>query len=965
MSVEKYSQTLEQFGLDPARVHKAQLELIELAYQGQLDLVDPTNPFIKLLELNAVTTAAWFRRDERMLRKVYASMAQSYSDLYRHMSNEDYVGRFSSPATDAVFKLNLHESEIIAKSVPVGDTGSRKLIIPRYTTIQVADTTFTLQYPIEIRIMAHGGLRVVYDTSVVSPLQNLETNGLTWMVTLQGDLRLLVIDVPLWQFQRTVYTDTINPSTPFKKSYALTDQFYYCRVFGIGSAGQRVEYDITHSEEVYDPRRVTALLQLTEGSLSVEIPAVYYTSNLLRSRIQIEIYTTKGQLRLDLGTYNTSAYILNWGDDFNASGDSVYSAPLNTLEITGVYSTTLIDSGANQLDFATLQQRVIDNATRVSLPITDAQLRAKLNLRGYDLLLNLDDLTKRTYLATRLLPSNPNDAFTVGASCSIDTVQSTLKFLTSLPTVKDNNNRITIMPDTLYKYEAGVPKLVGVGQRPDQLAGSTEALLTMINEGQYAYSPFHYVLDTNFDTFNVRPYYLDSPEVLGRVFNLENDTTQLSVSTRQYGIERDQEGYRLLVSSKVGPNYKALPLEQLYVQLRFRPANERDWAYVNGQFLGEFEGDYYWEFRLDTTFDIDDKDRIILNNFAMYIEGPRDFATDLTTTFEIIYLVSDYSVVGLRNSDIDNVLGRHLLPEAVVGITYESVTLSLGYAMKSLWTNARSVAGDIEYQRYEADVPWVWETTVLKRDAAGNIALEIIDGQIQHTVLHRAGDPKIGDDGELLYKHRKGEVVRDASGNPIEITTRNTQRQIEVFLVDGAYYYVSSDTDVAYKNSIGPSVVGFLKNDLDAMQSTLLENTRLYYQPKRTLGNVNVVTEAGIRTTIASVLSFDVRFFLSATNYSNFELRNSIEITASRVINEVLRKATVTVSEIVDRLRDELGGDVIAIDFSRFGPNRDLTAYTAVDDGNRCSVKRVLTQLPNGDLALVEDIQVTFIRHLT
>lgn len=964
MSVSEFNNTLDQFGLDPVRVHKAQLKLIEQAYNNELDLVDPTNPFVKLLELNAVSTAGWFRRDEQVLRKIYPNMAQTYSDLYRHMSNEDYLGRFSSPAADGVFKLHFHESELIAKAVAVGDTGTRKLIIPRYTTIQVADTVFTLQYPIEIRIMAHGGLRVVYDTEVVSPLQTLETNGLTWMVSLIDNLRMLIIDVPLWQFSRTLYSDTINPSTPFKKTYSLTDQFYHCRVYGVTSTGAKREYQTTHSEEVYDPRNVTALLQVTETELSVEIPAIYYTNNLVNTRIQIEVYTTKGQLRLDLGSYNTSAYVITWGDDYNAISDSVYSAPLNTLEIVGVYSETLIDSGVNGLDFLTLQQRVIDNATKISLPITDAQLRAKLSLRGYDLLLSVDDLTQRTYFATRSLPSNAIDAFTVGASCSIDTVQTNVNFLAGLPTVKDNGTRLTIMPNTLYRYEAGVPKLVGLGQRPDQIATSTDHLLALVNENQYAYSPFHYVLDTNFNSFDVRAYYLDSPEITGRVFIEENDTAQLSVSTRQYLIERDDAGYRLTISSKVGANYKAQSLDDLYVQLRFRPNAERDYAYVNGTFIGEIDDDYYWEFRLDSTFDLDENDRIVLNNFAMYIEEPRDFSTDLSSVFEIIYIVANYNVVGLQRSDIDNVLGRHLLPADVIGITYESAVVSLGYAMKSLWTLGRSIAGDLEYQRYAEDVPWLWESTVLKRNPDGGIALELVDGQIQHTVLHREGDPVLDDGGQPTYRHRKGEVVRDASGNPIEITTRQTQRQYDVFLVDGAYYYVNNDIDSTYRNSIGPSVVGFLKNDLDAMQSTLLENTRLYYQPKKTLGNVSVITEAGIATNIASILSFEVRYFLTTANYTNFELRKSIEETTSRIINDVLRKATVSVSELVERLHDELGTDVVAIDFSKFGPNKDITAYTATDDGNRCSVKRKLTQLPNGTLAVVEDIQVSFVRHL-
>lgn len=965
MANEELNSVLDAFGLDPVRIHRAQLDLLQKAHRGEIDIVDPTNPMIRLMELNAVTTAAWFRRDEEVLRKMYPNMAGSYNDLYRHMSNEDYIGRFATPATTAVFTLHFHESELIKKSVPVGNSGMRKLIIPRNTTIQMSEFIFTLQYPIEIRFMAHGSPRVVYDTEVVSPLQSLETNGLTWIITMVKDKRIMMIDVPMWQFSRVVYTDTVNSSTSFRKTYVLDDQFYHCRVYGLSADGTLNEYNTTHSEEVYDPKVPTVLLQVNETELTVEIPVIYFSTGLLNSRIQIEILTTKGKIRLDLGSYSSAAYVITWGDGFNNPGDSIYSAPLNTLEIAGTTSPTLVDSGADGIDFETLKQRVIDGATKISLPITDAQIRAKLSVLGYDVLLSVDDLSvKRNYLATKSLPAGAEGYFDSGASCSIDVLQTDIESLVALPTVSDNGTRVTIRPDTLYVYEDGIPKLVPVGQRPQDLADVTDQLLGILNSKRYAYSPFHYVLDTNYNTFDVRPYYLDSPSVVSRIFMDENDTTQLSVSTRKYLLEKDADGYTLTVASKVGVNYTALPLEQLFVQLRFKPHGEKDYAYINGEFSAIIDDDYHWKFRLASTFDIDENDRIVLTNFSAYEFSVLDYLTDLTTTFEIIYSVSDYSAPDMVGSYIDDDLGKHLLPEDVIGITKESVTLSLGYAMKSLWTAGRAVAGDLTYQTYAEDVPYVYDKTVYLRKDGGTGDIELTvgpGGELSYTVLHREGDPVLVD-GEPTYRHRKGEIVY-VDGNPVEITDRQTRYQVDIFLVDGLYMYANDIRDTTYKASIGPAVVGYLQQDLEALRPVLLENTRLYYTPKKTLGDIKVITEAEVATNIESTLSFEVRYFLTAENYANFELRASIEKTTSRIINQALRNTTVSVSSIIEKLKVELGDDVVAIDLGKLGPNRDLTAFTAIDDGYRCSVGRKIVELPDGKLSLEEDIKVGFVRH--
>ena len=195
--VNTWLANIDRVRTNPAAIQEIALNRLDEITKGLIDVVDASNPFAFLLEAGSVNAAAAMLANETLTRKQYPSVAVTEDDLYLHMSDRDYVGRFATPSR-GVFKILMSKDELVRqRAVLTGEGRVRKLTIPRDTQITVAGNAFTMQYPIDIRVMSHGGIQVVYDTSIMSPLQTLETNIVTsTTVNINGD-EYLLIDVPM------------------------------------------------------------------------------------------------------------------------------------------------------------------------------------------------------------------------------------------------------------------------------------------------------------------------------------------------------------------------------------------------------------------------------------------------------------------------------------------------------------------------------------------------------------------------------------------------------------------------------------------------------------------------------------------------------------------------------------------------------------------------------------------------
>lgn len=974
---EQILEGLKHIANNPGEVIEYAYNILETATDGTLKVPNPTNPFSYTLEMAAMEAVGLHNNHEATYREQYPKLATEYKHLYNHMFDEHYIGRFAT-AGRADFDIYFKKNEVISNLVNTDVVGIRKMIIPRGSYITIQDYVFTLLYNIEISQLAHGGLQILYRTSQSDPVQQLNSNIVNWDYVFVNGIEYIRIRPRLLNVKLIQIQDNLLQTYGYRERWKLKGHYSHCRVYQVKQNGTIEELTTTHSDLIYDAEKVTAKLQYSDNELMVEIPQIYFNKGMTGIQIIVEIYTTDGEVEEPLTEYTPDSFTYQWGKLENNTEDLRYVTPIELLSQPIIQARTMLQGGRNVETFEKTRERVINFANYSKTPITPNQLVTTLEVDGYDVVKARDTLTQRIYYATRALPKNKYDTFTKGAACAMETVKTTLAELAVLSGVRNNGKRMTITPDVLFKTDLeadgsrGIVTVVHDSQIPKLDSLGMETYLGKINQLEYMFTPFYYVLDTTGNNFDMRAYYFNKPEIRNQIFIANNATSGYSVSSDEMVIipykEKNEEGFILRVKTRATEEYETLPYDKLFCQLAIQPIGDKSYAYINGVLLGvgtdpETEIDeYVWEFRLKTKWDVTSRHGIMIHDMKMHIDEFRKYEIPLEGDFHFIYGVKDTPIKGFQPDVVDKMINKEIIPtddDIFVGITYDKASYQLGVHLRRFWSNGITIQDGVKYRRYEADVPRVYKRDVYDISPDGNFVLE--DNDL--VILHRAGDPVLDDNGQPILYARKGDVVLDKRGLPIIEEDRNLARLLDIMMIDGIYYFATDENDMKYRSLIADTVKDWIRNDLEEISDRLLENTSLFFYPKRTMGNAKLIVDSGIELQQPMRLSFVVNYYLHETSYNNFDIREAIRQTTYKVINEQLENENVSTSDIITELRNRGGEDIVAVNINDLGSRFQFTTFTTKDPSVRCSVKRLLKMQPDRTLKVVEDIEVNFIKH--
>lgn len=951
---------------NPSAIQSYILNQLSYVSGGKVNIVDPTNPFVFLLEASCVNTAAAVNHNRQSLRKQYASLSQTTDELYHHLSDKDLIDRFATPSATEVTFLIQYET-LLGQMVRDDTEGCIKATIARDTVITASTYSFTLQYPIVIRYFDNSVLQIAYSTEIISPLQELSTNIIEYDIRKDtSNLRWLRFKVPMSQFVITSNNYNVQASQYFKQTIEFTDQYYYCRAFYKNTDGDWTEMSTTHTDQVYDPYTPTAVLKVYDTEVVVYIPPVYVNTNQITGEVRFDIYTTQGDLTIDMSNFKVTEFSTVFRSIDEERDSDEYTAVMSNVSYLA-YSDSVATGGSDALSFTELRERHIMNAIGYpNLPITNVQVPASIDRKGFDVIKNVDVVTNRIFLATKNLPSPVDTSLITPANLTIETFTTSLSVLSGYSEIYTNDNRYTIPSSMLYTYDNGKVNIFTKSELSVLQNKPLSDIVDTVNNTKFLYSPFYYVLDNTKDEFKMRAYHLDQPIVSGLNFISQNITADLTVNTSSYTISKTDTGFRLTVFVTSDSYYKKLADKYVSAQLAFIPEGESKYVYLNGYIAGtDSSGERIFMFDIETSYDIDSNDLLYLTNFKMFSTNAVTIPTVLSNTFNILYTTSSRPLDYIAD-EAQSIIGDFLLDDDSIVITRESIDILFGYSLSSLWKNTRTVIDSDGYQKYTENVPLTYANDVYEvYEGTDSIMKVNVDGTISYNLIHAKGDTVYSEAGDIVYKYLKGDVVLDENDQPVPIADEYLTRYLDLLFVDGAYFFATDQNYQDYRDEIASVINTWVVSSLASIDQKLLEQTEIYYYPKKSHGTVEVTTEIDTTTVIDASQTIDVIYYVQKSVYNDDRIREKIEQNTIALINTLIQGSTVSKSDMIEQLKTLFDEMIIAVEVSGLGGSaNNYPTVTLVDSSQRLSIGKKLVVQADDTTIVKETINVSFIAYL-
>lgn len=946
------------------------LILSELAERtnGNVVVADPNNPFMFSLEASSSISSQIVRRQETVFDAIYAKRSTTAEELYRFMSDFDYLDVMAEPApTEVTLLLDRDE---IARRAPVFNSNYKKVVLPASTVVRIGSRRFGIYYPIEIRINTRtGNFLVQYDTTSMNPLFTLSSNFVEHLSYTQNSQNLLKITIPVYQFERTVYDESVVIDSGFKVSYRYTNNFMAARVFTyLNNKWQELTY--TLSEDVYDRSVATAKLKVLtdQKRVQISIPQVYLNKGMVGTQLRVELYTTLGAINTVITQDEARGTEI-----YDGQGDTAdqYTLPLRALTLMAITpKEARVVGGKTGISFEELRNRVIYGSLVNSVPVTPLDIQNFVADQGFKLTKYRDNVTSRIYYANRKLVSGDDTTVPVtvaNVALSSETIANTSSILSF------TDNIITVLPTTVYKYSESSGQCTPLSD--DEIA-TLSALSNVewaeeLNTKIYTRMPYHLVTYTSDKYPESKTFNLNTPGVNRIQFVRENvnSVAQMQILiadvlhngngtggfTVRIGVQKTKELVDV-PESKIHILFMTTDRSGRAVHLKAVKVSENevhDVYHVNIPTTYHITSDGY----IRTTMNISATETTLcdiplVTEFDVRLMVDQDVLPDTAAEFSVNSVPDDYAdAIGLIQQTLEVQLGEDL-SEAIFNIT-DVVWSPEEYAT---WptTEYLTYAHDV----YEKDVNGELVYTIVPNPDYDDQDPESRPNLVQLNKLHSAGDFILDGASEPIIQHEEGDIKRDSEGQPIVLNQRTRVYYVESLMFDAKLYESSNEDDQAYLTSISAELSGYVTT-VKSMKGQLLDLTELYLRPIRTIGSAQFGLGNGNTIRMSLGLGFTIKYYVSRAVMVSDNLKEVIISTTQRIIESHMGNAIISLTAISSELREALSENIDSIDAIGINGSSIQTLIVDEDDAAPMVARKLVVQ-PDGSSVLEADITVDF-----
>ena len=939
MSFLNIKEDLINYAYDPNKVQVELYKHMENLLEGN-DIPDPTNPFMFLMESNATIGSVLLEQMKTNLRKLYPVLAQSKDDLYHHIYSREIENIFAYPSI-GTFTISIP----VAHMTTYGENKGKyyELTIPRFTKITVKNFYSFLflnevvirYYPINKKTMV---LLMPSELSIGFMGNEVITS---YIVTDNNNLDWILLNVTLKQVDAIYTKEPVIPSEGYNRDIELNDQFY--TLYSRATSPSLGELDLipTFSDFVYDVKKPILKCKLKNNKLINLLMYDAFINNSDFNTIETLIFTTKGNLTTSFGNLDKKDFIVDFtlvndiGEDLNR---------INNVTMI-VFSNAYVNGGRNMLSLTELKDIIINNTTGDNkLPITNYDLKERINRLGYTISENLDSTLRREYTVSKDLSFSKDNYIYANPDIYLDTLVIDKNKIVSLPDkVSTNNGRIIIEPFTFLEKDEHSFKLVPQALVNKFKSATLEEASELLKNGKYFYTIFKYICDYK-DSLDYRVYDTNTPKVnyiKSIYYNKDMDFNLIYVD--KY-VKRIDNTYNLILKLDIDDvAAEMINNETIKALIRFKPSDTGSDIVIEGEF-DTVANTLTFSFVTDSYIDNDDKTELKV------ISGILDIVKIKGKLDSKIYIYSTDTNLNQTNDNyINDILEFDTL--AISTISVFDLHIKFYEKIEYLFSNYRVTPTLRKYKKYDKDIYLTYLEDVYEKDKDDNYVFEETEfngKKIKELkVKHKKGDFVLNSNGEKIIKYKKGDVVLDRFNRPIIDYDNGFIHFVDILVFELEFLLTKDENYRKYIIEKYLELNNYLLEELKQLNNELLENTKLVYRPKNKLTDVKINKNNTIYNTPSMIEPTLIVYIIE-------------NITDANEFNEIIRKINIYFQEALGKFnnKNKISEYIISklnyeniqfIKINNMDVIGDLTVYNYLPDSNKFTFVKKLEVNKSGN----------------
>ncbi len=971
-SILELQKQLSTMSLSPASSQDAFLDLLARTTNNEIDIIDPNNAAVYMMGVGATAFSDAIHENVNTLRKLYPIMAKTFDDVYRHMSDEDYTNIFADMA-DGTFRMMVSLANFEEKGIVDPQGNYRTMRIPVDSSIEIGGHAFSFNYPLIITRYKNESIEVHYDATEQSSIESLSSLVIPSEIIVDPTNHSWIqFDVTLKQVKKTAFPLKVTYSTVFQHEIIFEDQFKTIELYHkMNNEWHPIK--VTHNQFVLDSKVITAKVTVHSDTKRINITMhdQYIDSNKLGNEILVVVYTTKGRIDKDFRRADPKNINFNLRDiSVDNNLKDVEDAFKRAVVIISAVSPS--KGGRDSLTLEELKSRVGSNNIGMNtLPITSNDLFTFATQKGYFLEKLRDNLTDRVYLLSNNIPQPNSDnreriekenklSFSTRLEVGVNKLRVSRESLENNASVRNNGNRYTITEKTLFKKKELSLRLVDNSIRVaiDDSVGGNISLLKNALEGDFLYTPFHYVMDYKKNSTEVKAYYLNEPKINRINFLNKNTTVKTRLSTAYATVDKIVNGYALTIGVSLSEDIKDIDPTTVKTFISFKALDEdvldvMELIYIEK----DIDDNLVFKAMLRSNLDIDDRDAIHFTDFPIRAALLDKRAVPLVFDMNVAFALEN---APSPEYHVDEVMD-YVPNTNLYGIAREVYQMNLGVALTNLFTRTNTLPATVEYETYAQDIKARYQHDIYLRDSNGDIADLSGNCSTGPTLDHAKGDIVLDTANNPIYSHMKGDV-KLTNGKPIVKNANQTISILDIIVFSHYLPYITSETSQEYFSRVFEHIVLESTKRINETKKYALERTDIFYRPENSNDFIEIVY--GNRSTrfLEALRRPVITLSVTPTVFNNTDVKNLLKKQTSSILNELFSLKQFTLIDVLDFFKERYLDEVIDVNIGDLFDG--VRAFRLSSNIDSFSVgKRIVLDSTGVSLTLEDDVTVNFIEY--